>query len=204
MKVAIYTRVSTIEKGQDAENQRSKLVDYCLRSNYELVKEYSDNVSGSKSREQRPDFDLMLNDARLRKFDAVLVWALDRFTREGVYKCFEYIQKLNQWNVGFISHQEEYLNTLGIWKEALMAIMATLAQQERLRISERVKAGLDRTKAKGTVLGRPKVSHRKKETKILELRREGVSIRAIAIECNIGISTVQRVLAVNHSVLVTS
>ena len=142
MKIAIYTRVSTMDKGQDTENQRLQLVAYCERHKYKVVGEYTDNVSGGKSREKRPGFDSMLNDARLKKFDAILVWALDRFTREGVYKCFEYIQRLDSYNVGFISHQEEYLNTMGIWKEALIAIMATLAQQERLRISERIKAGL--------------------------------------------------------------
>lgn len=198
MKIAIYTRVSTTDKGQDTENQRTQLISYCEKQNHEIVSEYTDNVSGGKCREKRPGFDSMLNDARLKKFDAILVWALDRFTREGVYKCFEYIQKLNSYGVGFMSHQEEYLNTMGIWKEALMAIMATLAQQERIRISERVKAGLEKTKAKGTKLGRCKVSKRKDHDKIIDLRDKGESLRAIAKALDIGNSTVQRVIKAHY------
>ena len=194
MNIAIYGRVSTLDKGQNTDNQFIQLRDYCKRQSWTVVKEYQDNVSGAKGREQRPQFDAMLNDARLKHFDAVLVWSLDRFTREGVYKCFEYIKRLDDYGVKFISHQEEYFNTMGIWKEAVIAIMATLAKQERMRISERVKAGLERTVANGTKLGRPSNRPRKKENKIIQLKADGMSIRRIARELDVSKSTVERVL----------
>jgi len=194
MKVALYSRVSTLDKGQDTENQLIQLRAYCQRQGWEIVKEYTDKVSGGKGREKRPQFSMMLHEARLKHFDAVLVWALDRFSREGVAKTFEYIRELDSYGVKFISHQERYFDTMGVWKEAVMAIMATLAELERSRMSERVKAGLERTKSKGTKLGRPKVAKRKKEDKIHTLRDTGMSIRKIAKELNVGKATVERVL----------
>ncbi len=195
MKIGIYTRVSTLDKGQNTENQFIELREYCERQGWEIVKEYSDNVSGSKGREKRPQFDKMFDDARLKHFDALLVWSLDRLTREGVSPCFSYISKLDGYGVKFISFREEYLSTMGVWREALIAIMATLARQERLRISERVKSGLERVKAEGGSLGRPAGQSRKHEAKIRLLREDGLSIRKIAITVGVNKSTVERVLA---------
>ena len=194
MKIAVYGRVSTEGKGQTTDNQFIELREYAHRQGWTIVDEYSDHVSGSKGREKRPQFDRMLNDARLKHFDAVLVWSLDRFTREGVAKTFDYINRLDSYGVKFVSLKEEYLSTMGIWREALIAIMSTLAKQERQRISERVIAGLERTKKAGTKLGRPIVLERKKETQIMKLRAEGLSITKISALLGIGKSTVERVL----------
>ena len=195
MNIALYGRVSTEGKGQSTDNQFIELRDYANRQGWTIVKEYSDNISGSKGREKRPQFDKMLNDARLKRFDSVLVWSLDRFTREGVAKTFDYINRLDGYGVKFMSLKEEYLNTMGIWREALIAIMSTLAKQERQRLSERVRAGLERTRKAGTKLGRPTVYERKKEAQIMKLRSEGLSVRKIAGHLGIGKSTVERVLA---------
>ena len=81
MKVAIYARISTSNKGQDAENQLQVLRESCERANFQIIKEYVDEVSGGTS--ERPSFKSIFVDASKRKFDLVLFWSLDRFSREG-------------------------------------------------------------------------------------------------------------------------
>ena len=89
MNVAIYTRVSGKSNRQDAANQSLQLVEYCQRQGFEYV-EYTDRMSGTKA--DRADFQRMFEDARLKRFDLVLFWALDRFSREGTLKTLEYLQ----------------------------------------------------------------------------------------------------------------
>ena len=96
----------------------------------------------------------MLNDAMQRKFDVVLFWALDRFTREGALQTLQYLNVLSSYWVGFRSYTEPYLDSCGMFKDAVIAILGTIAKQERLRISERVRAGLDRARANGTRSGK--------------------------------------------------
>ena len=84
MRVAIYARVSTDDKGQDPENQLSQLREWCNRSGHEIVREYVEHESGCKGADKRKQFAALFEDASRRKFDCVLFWALDRFSREGM------------------------------------------------------------------------------------------------------------------------
>src|SRR5690606_7213933 len=120
-------------------------------------------------------FRQLFEDAHRRRFDLVLFWALDRFSREGAMATLRSLQELESYGVGFRSDTERYLDSTGLFKEALIAIRATLAKQEHIRISERVKAGMERARAAGKPLGRPQVSS-KKRRRIAELRAEGKSI----------------------------
>jgi len=116
--------------------------------------------------------------ARKRKFDILLFWSLDRFSREGSRKTLEYLTLLDSYGVKWHSFTEGYISSLGVFGDAIIAILAALAKQERLRISERTKAGLARIRATGKVLGRPKTSpERIKQAK--ELRKQGLSFTGI-------------------------
>jgi DNA invertase Pin-like site-specific DNA recombinase len=158
--VAIYARVSTRDR-QETENQLRELRVFSEKQGWRIVGEYVDRESGSKT--DRPEFLKMFDDAHRRKFDLVLFWALDRFSREGVLRTLNYLHDLEAAGVEFKSYTERYLDSSGLFKEA---ILATLAKQERIRLSERVKAGLKRAKSQGRRLGRPKLP----DTVIAEIR----------------------------------
>lgn len=194
MRAAVYARVSTKDRGQDTENQLLQLRDYCARQAWPIVKEYIDHVSGKSG--ERDGFKQLFVDASRRQFDVVVVWALDRFTREGVLETFEYIRDLTRFGVQFESYTEAHFRTTGPAGELMLAIAAWIAKQERLRISERTKAGLARARKQGKRCGRPrKVFSREKA---LELRAAGESWRAIARKLGIPQSTIRRVLSNGH------
>ncbi|WP_022821929.1 recombinase family protein [Hymenobacter norwichensis] len=177
MKAAIYARVSTRDKGQDNENQLRELRAFAERLGYTTYKEYLDTDSGGKA--DRPQFKHLFQDAHQRRFDVVLFWALDRFSREGVVETLNHLQKLSLAGVQFKSFTEQYLDSTGMFKDAIISILATIAKQERVRLGERTKAGLAKTVAKGTVLGRPGVDA-DKQAQVKRLKATGISNRAIA------------------------
>src|ERR1700722_3871013 len=150
-RVAIYARVSTKDKGQDTENQLAELRRFAEASGWKIVNEYIDNASAKSG--ERDRFKLMFADASRRKFEILLVWALDRLTREGVAETFTYIKKLLAEKVQFVSYAEPHFRTTGPAGELMIAIAAWIAEQERRRISERTIAGLDRVRAAGVRLG---------------------------------------------------
>lgn len=142
MKIAVYCRVSKSEEGaQNPDNQLIPLRKMAESLNFQIVNEYIDRVSGATS--ERPQFQQMLEDAYSHKFDMILIWSLDRFSREGILQTLDYIKRLNQNHVSLKSLQESWLDTrdesLG---SLLIAIFSWVAEQERKRISDRTKAGL--------------------------------------------------------------
>jgi len=160
MKVAIYARVSKDEassdgKLQDPMNQLEPLRKFCNAMDWEIKKEFVDRASGGSA--NRPEFQNMLSEVRQRHFDLILVWALDRFSREGMTNTLSYIRQLKQYKTGLKSLQESWLDTSqeGV-AELLIAIFAWVAAEEKRKISERTKAGLAKLKARGVKLGRPK------------------------------------------------
>jgi len=152
-RCVLYLRVSTKDKGQDTLNQQTPLEEYAKSLNFKIVKVYCDYASGGNS--NRPQFKAMLQDAKSKKFELILVWSLDRFSREGISNTLHYLEVLKKSGVALKSLQEGWLDTsdegMG---QLLLAIMSWVAKQERQKISERVKAGLRRTKNNGTILGR--------------------------------------------------
>ena len=190
MRVAIYGRVST-EK-QDTENQLIQLREFASRRGWIVVREYCDHESGSKS--DRAQFQQMFVDASKRKFDLLLFWALDRLSREGALKTLQHLDRLENHGVGFRSFTEPYFDSCGIFKEAVVSIVATLAKQERVRRSERTKAGLARVRLQGRKLGRPKVSVNTAE--VARLRSQGRSLRAIGRTLGVSEGTVRRIALV--------
>ena len=189
MKIAIYARVST-EK-QDNENQLVQLREFASKQGWNVVAEYVDRESGAKS--DRAEFQRMFADASKRKFDLVLFWALDRLSREGVLQTLQHLNRLENHGVGFRSFTEQYFDSCGIFREAVISIMATLAKQERVRRSERTKAGLAIARSRGKKLGRPQL--RANRADISRLKAQGLSLRAIARQLGIGDGSVRRLLA---------
>lgn len=187
MKVAIYARVSTKAKGQDVENQLRILREFCIKMGYEVYKEYTDQESGGKS--DRPAFIQLFSDAAKRKFDLLLFWSLDRFSREGTRKTIFYLQQLDDYGILYKSYSEQYLDSSGIFKDVIISILATLAKQEQIRLSERVRAGLEKAKSKGRVGGRPRITQAVID-QILVLNQQGLSMRKIGNAVNIHHRTV--------------
>lgn len=159
VKVVIYARVSKDEassdgKMQNPENQLVPLRQFAKAMNYEVTREFIDYASGGDS--NRPEFHKMLGEVRQRHFDLILVWALDRFSREGMTNTLSYIKQLREYKTALKSLQEPWLDTSqqGV-SDLLLGIMSWVAEMEKKRISDRTKAALSRKKAEGMKLGRP-------------------------------------------------
>lgn len=193
MIAAIYARVSTKDKGQDVENQLAQLRKYAEAQSWGVV-EFVDHETGKHA--NRAEFLRMFEAASRREINVVLVWALDRFTREGVAETFGHIKTLIGYGVQFESLTEAHFRTTGPAGELMIAIAAWIAKQERIRISERTKAGLAVARAKGVQLGRRwKVFPRDRAQ---AMRDSGLSWRAIARELGVGQSTIRSGLASVH------
>lgn len=154
-RVVVYTRVSSGD--QHPENQLLQLRKYAETLGLKIVREYVDYASGGSK--DRKEFHLMLSHSDQGHFDLLLLWSLDRFSREGISNTLAYLQRLKNNNVAVKSLKDTWLDTRdqGI-AQLLLAIMSWVAEQERKRISERVRAGLQRAKSQGKKLGRPKQS----------------------------------------------
>ena len=167
MKVCIYSRVSTGE--QDTKNQSVVLTDWANQRGYKVVKIYEEQESAWKSGHQKELANLVV-DARHRKFQAVLVWALDRLSREGALAILSLVHKLSSNGVKVLSYQESWTEAPGELAEVLYALTGWVARMESQRRSERTKAGLARVRAHGKRLGRPPGSKDRRKRK----RRQSV------------------------------
>jgi DNA invertase Pin-like site-specific DNA recombinase len=189
VKVAIYARVSTKDKGQSTDNQLPDLRRYAEVLGYTLYKEYAEEESGGTA--NRSQFKQLFADAHQRKFDLVLFWSLDRFSREGASATLQHLNTLESYGVGFKSYTEQYLDSTGIFKEAVISILATVAKQERVRLSERTRAGIVRAKSKGTKLGKPGLVQEQIE-QIRRLKGGGMSNYAIGKALKVSATTVAK------------
>lgn len=191
MRVALYTRVST--KGpkngrtQTPENQSRMLREFARTMNWDVVATFEDRESGAKA---RPQFTAMMDAAARREFDGVLVWSLDRFSREGIGKTCDHLRKLASYKVAFRSFSEPFLDSSGPFAELVTAIFSFFASFERQRTIERITAGLARARAEGKQLGRPRVIVNR--DKIRQLHAEGLSHAKIAAKLKTSRGTVQR------------
>jgi DNA invertase Pin-like site-specific DNA recombinase len=188
VKVAIYARVSTKDKGQTNENQLRELRAFAERLGYSVYKEYCDQESGGSA--ERPEFQQLFLDAHQRRFDVVLFWSLDRFSREGVTETLNHLQRLTAAGVQFKSFTEQYLDSTGMFREAIIGFLAAIARQERVRFSERIKAGQARS---SKLPGRPALAD-EVVAELRRLREEGLSFKKIQVTTSVPVATMHKYL----------
>ena len=183
---AIYLRVSKSDGSQSVENQRPEVEQVARARGFKVVKVYEETASAAKT---RPVFEAMMKDAKRGKFKVLLVWALDRFGRSMTGNLTDVLE-LDRLGVTVVSVRESWLDTGSPVRRLLVAIFSWVAEQERARLIDRTKAGLQAARRRGTRLGRPRA--RLDVDELLELRRQGWSVRRIAVSRGVGASTIQR------------
>ncbi|MGI4760524.1 MAG: recombinase family protein [Janthinobacterium lividum] len=188
MRVAIYARVSTKDKGQDADNQLHQLREFAERHGT-IYKVFTDEESGGKA--DRAAFKQPLLEAYQQKFDLVVFWRLDRFSREGALATLRYLKELKDHGVNYKSFTEPYLDSLGPFGDVIVSMLATIAAQDLIKISENTKAALAKKKAAGVKLGTPGKSQEQIE-QIRRLKGSGMSNYAIGKALNMSASTVAK------------
>jgi DNA invertase Pin-like site-specific DNA recombinase len=194
-RVALYARVSTKDKRQDHENQLIQLRAFAKTQGWHIVQEYVDKVSGKRS--DRDQFQKMFVSASKREFDILCFWSLDRLSREGTVETLNHLQRLTGYGVDYRSFTEQYLDSTGIFKEAVIGILAAVAKQERVRLSERTIAGLEQARSQGRIGGRPKAEDDPSTLKMFaKLKRGGLSVRKIAAKMGVSPTTVQKLARV--------
>jgi len=146
------------------KNQSAALIDWANQRGFEVVKIYEEQESAWRNGHQR-ELAKLIEDARKRKFQAVMVWALDRLSREGALAILSLVQKLSVNGVKVLSYQESWTEAPGEMAELLYALTGWVARMESQRRSERTKAGLVRVKAQGKRLGRPPGSKDRRKRK---------------------------------------
>jgi DNA invertase Pin-like site-specific DNA recombinase len=194
MKVALYCRVSTSTKDQTTENQKLELKSYCDRMDYEIVKIYEDEVSGAKTREKRPAYNELCQDAFLKKFDAVIGWDVSRFGRS-MKEFVSFLSDMDDNGIGVIAVKNG-LDTVSSSGRMMMKLIGVLEEWNREMLIERTNAGLARTVANGTKLGRKSVLTPSIKRRIMGAKENGLSIRKISDEIGINRGAVQRFLQV--------
>jgi DNA invertase Pin-like site-specific DNA recombinase len=199
IKVALYCRVSTSTKDQTTENQLRELTSYCDRMGYEVVKVYEDEVSGSKTREKRPAYNQMCKDAFLKRFDAIIGWDVSRFGRS-MKEFVSFLADMDDKGIGVIAVKNG-LDTVSSSGRMMMKLIGVLEEWNREMLIERTNAGLARTVANGTKLGRKSVLTSSIKKQITELRENGFSIRKISDEIGINRGAIQRFLSDTKTVL---
>ncbi len=187
-RVALYCRVSTSD--QSTEPQLLDLRRYVSDRGWTAFREYCDNgISGTK--DNRPALNTLMDDAKKRRFDMVLVWRFDRFARSTKHLILA-LEEFRNLGIDFVSYQEN-IDTSSPLGSAIFTIISAVAQLERDIIAERVRAGLRRAKERGKSLGRPKVQVDQQE--LLRWHSEGKSLREIARSLNVSKTTVARQIA---------
>jgi DNA invertase Pin-like site-specific DNA recombinase len=166
--------------------QLRELREYATRRAWEITDEYTDQgVSGS--RDSRPELNRLMADAQQRRFDAILVWKVDRFGRS-LRHLVNSLAELGALGVAFVSLRDN-LDLSTPSGRLMFAVIGAMAEFERSLIQERVKAGLRNARAKGQQLGRPqRIVHRES---ILQMQSEGLSLRQIAERLGVGYGTVR-------------
>jgi DNA invertase Pin-like site-specific DNA recombinase len=191
-KVAIYVRVST--KDQSVDMQLNDLERYSRERGFTVFKTYKDNgVSGTK--DKRLGLNQLMDNAKKRKFDIVLVWRFDRFARSTKH-LVNALYEFRNLGIDFISYQEN-IDTSSPLGEAIFTIISAMAKLERDIIAERVKGGLRRARANGKRLGRP--SGDVDIDKVIDCKKQGKSVREIAKEMKLSRGKVERTLKLGVS-----
>ena len=192
MRIALYARVSTTDKGQDTENQLLQLRQFAKQQGWTIHREYTDHKTGRTS--DRAEFQEMFQDAYQKKFQLVLFWALDRFSREGATYTLQHLRKLSNYGVQWKSFTEQYIDSAGMFGEVIVSLLSVLAKQESVRRSERASAAYAKLKSQGRTdhLGRKRLVVDR--DKIRAMAAGGMSVRAIGAKLKISHTSVHRLI----------
>lgn len=191
---AVYARVSTLHNGQDPTMQTRELVEYCQRRGWEVFDCYVDNgVSGKK--DSRPELNRLMADAHARRFDVVVVWRFDRFSRSVSHLC-RALEIFNALKINFVSMIEQ-IDTTTPAGTFVFHVLAAVAQSERQTTVERVRGGLRNARARGKRLGRPRKTV--DVAQINSLRASGHSWRSIAGVMKLSVGTVYTAARSQHA-----
>lgn len=152
MKVALYVRVSTYDQAE--ANQMPAIESLIQRRGFEPVRTYQEQVSAWSAGHQK-EFSRLLKDAKAGEFSGLVVWSLDRITREGPGKIIQIVDRLEKAGIAVISIQEPWTELPSDIRPLLLSFYGWIANQESKRISERTKAGMLRKKMNGGRVGRP-------------------------------------------------
>ena len=193
MLAAVYSRVSTVGHGQDPAMQTRELREYCERRGWEIFQSYLDEgVSGKK--DSRPQLNRLMADAHARRFDVVVVWRFDRFSRSVSHLC-RTLETFRALRIDFVSMMEQ-IDTTTPAGTFVFHVLAAVAQSERETTVERVRAGLRNARAKGKRLGRPRKNV--DVARINSLRAAGHSWRTIAGMMKLSVGTVYAAARSQH------
>jgi putative DNA-invertase from lambdoid prophage Rac len=187
VKAALYLRVSKKDGSQSVENQRPDVEKLAAARGFHIVEVYEDRESAVR---RRPAFERMMADAKKGRFQILIIWGLDRLGRG--FTCFDAFRALAFVGVKVVSVKEPWTEADGPALELLAAIMSWVSGFERQRLIERTRAGLDRARAQGKAIGRPRV--RIDVPRALALRERGLGLREAAQKLGIGASTLSRAL----------
>lgn len=191
MRAFLYARVSTADKEQDTENQLLDMRRCVDGREWKLRREFVDQVSG-RGKKTREQFDEMLEACDRHEADVVVIWALDRFSREGPLKTMLLLDRLQRAGVRVKSLKEPWLDPDSPTYDLLVPIFAWIAKQESIRLGERVVAGMARARANGARFGRPRVSI---DPAIAgTYRAHGWSLRRIAAKLGVSEGSVRNAL----------
>ena len=192
-KVGLYGRVSTTDKGQDPELQLKDLRAYANARGWKVFGEYVDKgESGAKDR--RPELDRLMEDARKRRIDGILVWKLDRFGRS-LKSLVTTLEELRALGIQFVSYTEnlDFSTPAG---RAMANLIGVFAEFERDLIRERVRAGIQNAKSKGIRVGRRPLIDEKLLRTVRDRRDKGMSLRNISKELGVSKSLVHKSLQI--------
>jgi len=185
--VAIYTRVSTVD--QTSAQQLPVLRDFCAQAGYTIFDVFIDEGE-SAMKSNRPEYLRLLEGARKRKFNTILVYKLDRFSRS-LKELVNTMALLKEYGVDFISYSEKDFDSTTATGQLMFHIVSAFAQFERDMISERTKLKLNHLKSMGVKLGRPQTVC---FDRISVLRAAGLSLAQIGRELGCDKSSVSKLL----------
>lgn len=189
-RVAIYGRVSTVGQSTDVQIQECQA--YAHRCGYQVVGVYCDTISGTTGKDDRPALTRLLEDAFARKFDAVVVYSIDRLGRS-LKHCLDILESLKIHRVDFISIKQQ-IDTSSPTGQLIFNLFACLASYERTQILERTALGRKRAKARGVKFGRPSKMNESVAEAVRLLREKGAGIKDIAKSLRIGVGSVYKAL----------
>jgi len=189
-RVALYARPSS--DGRTPEKQLAELQNIADQNGWRVAREFVDQgVSLAKGKDHRPQFDEMCKEVREGHFDLIMTWSVDRLGRS-LRHLISFLDELQLKKVDLFLYKQGVNTTMPAGK-MLFQMLNVFSDFERAIIQERINEGLNRAKAKGKKLGRPRVST-EVENKIRAQRSIGKGIRRIAKELGVGVSTVMRVI----------